>query len=323
MPESHFIPRFHPFLFLWGDLKKKSARKTLIKAIYDFTEIRTNGTGLNVEKMRPYCLLATEDKLDSISDKTQNYPEIIYELYHEFMKSHNGSLAIEKTAYYMPVSWDLLAKLMPNAKFIHVIRDGRDVVMSWKKTWFGPKNMELAAWLWAKHVREGISWGKKNPDRYLQLHYEDMTSNPEATLLNISSFIGIKYDGRDYDQSSLEWLKYISKNPHMTKIEGPIANKNFEKWRRGLTLTELASFEAIAGETLQEAGYTPAVPPDKAINKRWAMCRLTVARLASLFSTVEWKRRMVKLIPLAIWLTNKIGTSLPTILRKTSLVRSN
>lgn len=321
MPESHFIPLFSPYLFLWGNLNNQASRKALINAIYDFTEIRTNGTGLDVKKMQPYCLLATRDKINLIVEKTQSYPDIICELYQMFKTIHNGSFAIEKTAYYAPVSWDLLSCLMPNAKMIHIIRDGRDVVMSWEKTWFGPKSLALASWLWAKHVKEGMRWGRKNPDRYLELHYEKMTSAPEATLGQISAFLGQQYDESEYDQSSLQWLKFLSKKEHMTNIGGAFAKNNFEKWRSGLSLDELALVEAIAGKELEEAGYQLAAHPPKAFSKFQAHTKLTIARLTSLLSKVAWKRRMVKLLPIAIWFTNKLGISLPSALRKIKLVQ--
>lgn len=321
MPESHFIPLFPRFLKLWGDVKIEHCRQKLIDAIYDFTEIRTNGTGLNVDKMTPFCLLGTRPQLKAITLKTSSYSEIIHELYEEFRRIHHGSLAIEKTAYYVPVSWDLLAEILPKAKFIHVIRDGRDVAMSWNKAWFGPKNIVLAADLWARHVSMGINWGQKNPDRYLQLHYEEMLSAPETVLGKVGDFIGMTYPRQEYDQSSLQWLKFISKNPHMTKIAGPIASNNIQKWRQGLSLNQLALFEAIAGQALQEAGYQVAVPMDRAANKYWAWACLAFSRGLSCFSLVEWKRRLVKFLPLAIWLTNHLGVSLPKILRKARLVQ--
>ena len=88
-------------------------RKVLLKMSLriHLMEKRTNGTGLNVENMTPFCLLATRPKLNEIALKTDSYSDIIYELYEEFRKIHKGSFAIEKTAYYVPVSWDLLSQI--------------------------------------------------------------------------------------------------------------------------------------------------------------------------------------------------------------------
>jgi hypothetical protein len=320
MPESHFIPVFRPFLFLWGRLKRIKARQSLIKAIYDFTEMRTYGTGLDVDEMRPYTLLATEPQCVDIAGKADTYQAIIAELYDAFRKLHQGSIAIEKTAYYHPVSWEVLASLMPNARFVHVIRDGRDVAASWIKTWFGPRDIAHAAWLWAEHVEAGLRWGEKHPERYLQVHYEQLTAAPDREMARIGRFIGLPSGPQEFEQSSLEWLKYISKNPHMLKIEQPIAAGNANKWETRFTDSEVAMFEAIAGPTLVRAGYSlkSSLPSSRAF--RAARRRVTRARLLTWVTVVPWKRRLKDLLPLAIWLANRIGVSLPTLLRKAKLV---
>ena len=74
---------------------------------------------------------------------------------------------------------EYINRLIPNARFIHVIRDGRDVVASllaasqgWGKLW-APKDVESAASIWKKHVLAARE-AHKYDGRYLEVRYEEL-----------------------------------------------------------------------------------------------------------------------------------------------------
>jgi hypothetical protein len=319
-PETHFLPLFATYLFLWGNLGKLSARRALIQAIYDFTEIRTNGTGLNVDQMRPYCLLATQPEMDRIARSTGSYPEIVSALFQEYRKIHNGTAVVEKTAYYEPSPWNLLAELLPEAKFIHVVRDGRDVAVSWQNTWFGPKSLALRAWLWSRHIDEGLKWEERNPEKYLRIRYEEFISAPESFLQQIGDFTGLPLNEDEYPQSSLDWYEFINKNIHMARITKPVSSQNKQKWRIAMPPEDLALFEAIAGESLEKAGYQRSVPSSRMPRRSEVYRHLAKAHMARLVSPVEWKRRMLKAMPPALRIAGFFRFSLPQVLRDLRLV---
>jgi hypothetical protein len=321
MPETHFIPHFRPYLFLWGGLKMESQRKELINAIYDFTEIRTNGTGLGVEQMRPYCMLSTRPALDQIAKSCSSYPEILFELFDTYRKRHKGDFVIEKTAYYRPFSWEDISCVLPDARFIHVVRDGRDVVTSWSNTWFGPKDLALSAWLWGRHVREGLNWEIANPHRCFRLRYEDLLLNPEENLTEIGSFIGTAAGDQEYDQSSTRWYEFITSYAHMKNLSRSVKKGNINKWHTSMNPKDVALFETIAGAELEETGYQLATAAADRIDTKDAYRILSEARLKSVGSKVEWQRRMVAYLPPAIWMFRLAGISLPSVLRKLNLVK--
>jgi hypothetical protein len=154
------------------------------------------------------------------------------------------------------------------------------------------------------------------------VRYEDLTADPDATLLRISEFLQQPVSDKDYDQSSLKWLSFISNNEHMRKLSGPVKKENIDKWRTGMSKDELALFEAIAGDALRRFGYRLAVPASQAMAPAEARRHLAWAKLASFASKVEWKRRLTSVLPLILWLTNSMGLSLPVVLRTMRLVRS-
>jgi protein-tyrosine sulfotransferase len=99
---------------------------------------------------------------------------------------------------------DIVARLFPKGRFIHVVRDGRDVVSSLlQRDWIDPatgdkvwccKDIESAADYWV-HVVDAIrAHGENVPGRYLEVQYEDLVSHPEAVIRQVLAFLGESWD---------------------------------------------------------------------------------------------------------------------------------
>ena len=140
-----------------------------------------------------------------------------HESYIEFMRYFMDCIAVkqgkkrwaEQTPghiFYMRQ----LSEAFDGAKFIHIIRDGRDVAVSRRKLgWTGTKskdpikNLVFASKSWEMSVKTGRSQGKKLGDNYLEIHYEDLVQNIDDTLEKISNFIGAKIDRKTVENSSI------------------------------------------------------------------------------------------------------------------------
>jgi hypothetical protein len=319
-PETHFIPLFTPYLRLWGGLKTPRQRERLIRAIYGFTEIRTvrtKGRGLDIERMRPYLLLATAESAPMIARDCDSYPAIVEALLDDYRARHEGALVVEKTAYYSPVPWQQIAEVLPSAKFLHVIRDGRDVALSWRKTWFGPKTIALCAELWAAHIRAGLEWERIHPERSFRVRYEELVAFTENVLADIAAYLGVPLLANPVEQSSVEWLGELADHEHMKNLGKPINTTSANRWRNGMDPQDVATFEAIAGDELEAVGYERSLPR-RAARRNGAPARAR-AQLKSLTSSVEWKRRMMRKLPPALWLADTLGFSLPRVLSRLGL----
>ncbi len=78
-----------------------------------------------------------------------------------------------------------LSAAIPDAKFIHIYRDGRDVAQSNHRRW--NKNPQWSMYRWAHVVQAGRQAGEGlDSDRYLELGYEAFTSEPELDHRNCS-----------------------------------------------------------------------------------------------------------------------------------------
>jgi len=131
---------------------------------------------------------------------------------------------------------DLLPKLYPNAKCIHIIRDGRDVSASFRSLSWGPKDVRKAARRWKARM---AARKRVNPDAlgYLELRYEDLIRAPEAALEKVLDFLQLNGDPSEM----LSSFKVYSQRVGV--------------WQTIFTTEEKHMFDDEAGDLLIELGY--------------------------------------------------------------------
>ena len=102
----------------------------------------------------------------------------------------------DKTPNYVDKMGEIEA-VLPEARFIHLIRDGRDVAMSRiKRSLKNPPPMARVARNWKRRIRRAQRQGSKL-NHYLELRYEDLILETEATLRTICEFIELPFEERD------------------------------------------------------------------------------------------------------------------------------
>src|SRR5262249_44051088 len=89
-----------------------------------------------------------------------------------------------------------ISGLLPEARFVHLIRDGRDVALSLKKVWFAPgQDMRTLAEYWSNLIQQTRAFGQQCP-HYLEIRYEQLVRHPADELQRICDFLEIEYDSR-------------------------------------------------------------------------------------------------------------------------------
>jgi hypothetical protein len=196
---------------------------------------------------------------------TAPYNELIEGVYRAYAAARNKTSWGDKTPRYV-LDINLLAGLFGDARFIHVVRDGRNVALSYADMPFGPKTVARAADRWQTRVRAGINAGRALPPaRYTELFYERLVADPEQELEKLCSFIGVSFQPMMLEYGSLSKNEVQSRaeryNPHVTRK--PTAG--VRSWERQMPRFQVAVFEAVAGELLQEMGYERACPEPGAV----------------------------------------------------------
>ena len=163
-----------------------------------------------------------------------------------------------------------LARFFPDARFIHVIRDGRDVVssmltMEWSDTNTGQpmestRDPALAAASWAHHVSAGRA-AEKSGLPLLALRYEDLIARPEETLKTLFEFLGEPWSEDALSFHEGEYVKAGIAEASAPQISQPLYGHAVGRWRHDLTIDAKDAVKKQAGDLLQELGY--------ATNDRW------------------------------------------------------
>lgn len=256
--ETHFFPLFKRFLWLWGDLSRADNRRRLLQNIYEFIAAWTVRSSVSEEyrsRVRGLSLLATIDEncVDDIINESWDYPSLVEALYRHFAKIHGAEASGDKSAHYQVIDPGRIFSDFPDAKMLHVVRDGRDVALSWLKEWFGPPGLAEAARNWRDHVEVNRDWGRRNSGRYLELRYEDIASDRESQICRLEEFLGVQAIAESGEGSALADL--LSTSPSHIGMKDIVAQENVAKWKNEMLPEDVAKFERIAGATLVESGY--------------------------------------------------------------------
>lgn len=155
-------------------------------------------------------------------------------------------------------------RIVPQARFIHIVRDGRDVVSSAlaarRSMGFGPHTTPQAARQWASHVR-GARRAATFTGRYFELRYEQLLAEPAKLLGELYAFCDLAATndliGSIVDEHSFDRMRAERKSPVST-VQTPAAH--FRKgqagtWRDDLSRRDRIVIDEIAGDLLVELGY--------------------------------------------------------------------
>ena len=197
-----------------------------------------------------------------------------YELYADKQGNH-GARWGDKTPGYIKSMREIQVYL-PEARFIHLIRDGRDVALSILKQHWGPQTIEAAAEKWRSRVLRGRA---QQPylGFYLEVKFEDLVLHTERELRRICGFIDLDFDPAmlGYHETAEQRLQEKARALPRTHGEPQSAEKRlmshaktFEPpnpdligtWRKRMSTADRAAYEALAGDLLAEIGYEVSAP---------------------------------------------------------------
>jgi hypothetical protein len=139
---------------------------------------------------------------------------------------------------------ETLFALFPAAQFIQLVRDPRDVYCSVRAKaasatpHWATETPEITATEWCRRIRCGVPW-RDRPDRYIEVRYEALVAQPEATLRAVLAFLGEP------------WSPGILEG-------GTIFTTSVGRWRAELSTAEIGAIEAVAGDTMSHMGYSLA-----------------------------------------------------------------
>jgi hypothetical protein len=256
-PETHFVP----------DLIKASragdaSPRTMLEAV---TSNRTWGDfGLSADE-----LLARFEEVE-----TGDAGAAVRAFFDAYAERVGKPRWGDKTPAYM-LSVQRIGRFLPEARFIHLIRDGRDVALSQSARAINPQPPPAdQAARWVKRIRKSREQAQALKGvRYVEARYEDLVRDPEPTLRRVCELCDLEWDPGmlTYHERASERLAEMAgelraEGEHARQEAGyRIANhapttrppdpSKLDKWRREMSPEEVAAYESVAADLLAELGY--------------------------------------------------------------------
>jgi protein-tyrosine sulfotransferase len=154
----------------------------------------------------------------------------------------------------------------PEARFVHMIRDGRDVASSLRtlprhkvvdgklvklNTW---KPIDGCAERWRNFVSKGLAY--RGHPNYFEVRYEDLVIDPEPILRKLLTFLGEPWDDAvlRFDEANRN-QRDVTRFPQNPEVFRPLYTSSMARWKRDMTADEIDTFKQIAGPLLIKLGY--------------------------------------------------------------------
>jgi hypothetical protein len=243
--ESHFLIPLYKNATSYGDLGRIDNVRAVLAAMYaqsaDFLDTDLHGLQFDLD-----CLAA---ELHAEGRRTMR--DLVAGLFEKNAAGEGKARWGDKTPYY-GMHIPKLLEWFPDAQFIHLVRDGRDVALSLfaRRHDFGVYNTYFAGKYWQRFVEVTHEHGAQlTPAQYLEVRYEDLIAEPRGVMQRICGFLGEAF------YESVVDFKRSGEAGKTPLLQKPVQADNAGKWRRAFTPRQIRRFEAAAGTTLERFGY--------------------------------------------------------------------
>jgi hypothetical protein len=206
-------------------------------------------------------LRPVESALIETPPSSRNLATIIDAIYrfHSREKGSGANRWGDKTplnAYCLPD----IRLVFPAARFVHMLRDGCDVVSSMID--MGRyATVEEAARRWNTSIDAVGRFAQVHADSVLEIRYEDLATHPEATMRAVCTWLGLDYrDDMVTSASSAPDLGDVPTLGHHRQVLAPITTSSIGRGRRGLDDAERRQLQRLLGANLASTGYAAVFP---------------------------------------------------------------
>lgn len=223
--------------------------------IHNKEYLDVNKTFGKIKKHWRYKIWALDESLQ-LDSEINSYEKIILFLIKNYAIKNNkldARIWIDHTPSNIQFV-EFLRYIFPEAKFIHIVRDGRAVAASQIPLDWGPNTISGAAYSWVKTIDIGFFAEEILKENIIRVKYEELVTDTEMILKKLCDFIGINFlpemlygGGFSVPGYTLNQHMLLGKSPDQSRINA---------WQQKLTKRQIEIFENIAAEILKKLNYT-------------------------------------------------------------------
>jgi hypothetical protein len=242
----HILSRMMPLLPNYGDLERPENFALLVDDVCRLVELNPvpwEGVTMNRVEVTRRC---RNRSLVAVFGA-------VYDLYAEARGANTWLCKSLQNTQYLPQ----IEAYYPDAKYIYLYRDGRDVSCSFRKAVVGEKHFYHIAAEWAATQRLALLHRERtSPGRFISVSYEEIVGSPEKAARRLCDFLGVSFHSAMLEfHRSEDAQRAASQSDLWANVVRPIMADNTKKFLREATAEDIRVFESVAGDILDALGY--------------------------------------------------------------------
>ena len=249
----HILLTFYPLIDRYGDLRHDGHFRALIEDVCHLIELNPvpwDHAILNRERLFALCT-------------RRSLLEVFIRVHDLQCISHGKDTwcckSLETIAYI-----DHYAAEGVSLFIIYLVRDGRDVALSFRQAMVGEKHFFNLAQKWKLDQQLSLDYIATLPDhRYITIRYEELIADPAKYIHQICDKFSLPYSDDVLEYYKSEESKHTAVSGHMWEnVTKPVMKYNSNKFLKGMSHDDLVMFESVAGDMLERLGYKLLTSPD-------------------------------------------------------------
>ena len=242
----HVLERMSPLLEKYGDLNDETSFDMLVNDVCRLVETNpVEWTDMKLDR-------------DEIKSRCRNQSLMavyaaIYDIYAEVKGAETWCCKSLANINYV----NDIEAYIPDAKYVYLYRDGRDVALSFQKAVVGEKHIYNIAKDWSDTQEIALSLAKKiSSDRFFAISYEQLTNDKENSAQALCEFLNVEYDKSMFEFHNTDEAKNAASSSKLWQnVTQPVLKNNSNKFIDQMPEKDLEIFESVAGHILDELGF--------------------------------------------------------------------
>lgn len=255
VPEvTWYYPRFRPWLFTYGDLSDDANFRTLSDEMAYGLRVPFWNMNVNPATFGGEIFAAAKNFDRSVGG-------IFAAMFERYASEVGKPRWGEKTPYNLFYIEQILEDF-PNAQFVFIYRDGRDVTAEFMDSSFGPMTVYTNAELWHMGQQAVRPWRNTlADDQWFDIRYEDFVRNPVEQIKALCDFLDEPYEEALLEFHTTPIAKKRGQSKDNAPLGHPISDVYIDRYKRELSLRDQAVVSWVAGDSLRELGYQDLAEP--------------------------------------------------------------
>lgn len=243
-PETFFVRNFWKRRLRYGELDQDQNFCRLLDDIVNLPEF--GPMGLAAGPFRDAALAGV---------RTLEAP---FRLLLERFAEQRGALWVgEKTPNHL-LYMRTLERLFPDCRFVQILRDPRDVAISWREVPWSNGSLRQDAEVWRKYQSTARTRPPRDSRRLMTIRYERLVTDPVAVLTGVCDFLELSFEPRmlEFHRSNEPGLD-LDREPWKQAATRPLSAGRVDRWKQELTTAEIREIETVTWFEMRRVGYAP------------------------------------------------------------------